>query len=156
MQRLKLWLESVDFRGAGSTAFGWLGTFLAYLWASVKDCFSRKTTWAAIGLVGVLFWCGGYMVGADKKREAYNAMNAAIERMAEAKAAESRLVAELFAAKTRVQSLSEELEEARKAKPDTAPGPPAAKSKPKPKPVAVAPAPAPVAAPATSWNPFSR
>lgn len=129
----------------------WALWFVAYLWSSLKDSLVRKTTWVAITCTAVLFWSGGYWVGADRKRDAVNVMNAAIERMAEAKTAEARLASELLTAKTRIQALTEQLEDVRAAK---VPVVPPAKPAPKPK---AKPVVAPVSAPAVpAWSPFSK
>jgi hypothetical protein len=149
MTRLRLWLEALNVRGA----LVWLKdralALLAYLGVSIKDCFSRKTTWGAIILTGLLAWSGGYLVGADKKREAYDAMDAAIDKMKAANKAASTVRTELTTANTRIKTLEGELEELRKG-PSTAPAPaPPRVARPKPKP-------APAPEPASGWSWFKN
>jgi hypothetical protein len=150
MTRLRLWLEALNVRGA----LVWLKdralALLAYLGVSIKDCFSRKTTWGAIILTGLLAWSGGYLVGADKKREAYDAMNAAIDRMKAIAAAQKTTWDELASANRRIKSLEGELEDLRKG-PSTAPAPapPPRIARPKPKP-------APAPEPASGWSWFKN
>lgn len=141
MERLRAWLEGLNVRAALVWLKDGLLGILAYLWGSVKVCFSLKTTWGALALTFALAWCGGFWMGADKKAEAYSAMNAAIDRMREAKAAQKDLTQKLSDASARVKTLEGELEEMRK-NPGTVPAPappPKPVARPKPKPAAAPP-----------------
>lgn len=151
MERLRAWLEGLNVRAALVWLKDGLLGILAYLWGSVKVCFSLKTTWGALALTFALAWCGGFWMGADKKAEAYSAMNAAIDRMREAKAETGRVKSELATTKKRADTLAGELEELRK-NPGTvpAPAPPKPVARPKPKPAA-APAPEP-----SAWSWFKN
>jgi hypothetical protein len=151
MEKLRLWLETLNVRGALVWVKDALLRVGSYFWVSIKECFSRKTTWAAIALVAVAFWTGGFWMGADKKREAYNAMEAAIGRMKAADKAASTVRGELAAANLRIKSLESDLDELRRT-PSTAPAPapPKPVARPKPKPVTPAPE------PASAWSWFKN
>jgi hypothetical protein len=149
MTRLRAWFDALNVHGALVWVKDALLGVVAYFWISLKDCFSRKTTWGAIILTGLLAWSGGYLVGADKKREAYDAMDAAIDRMKAADKAANTVRTELATANTRIKTLEGELEELRKG-PSTAPAPaPPRIARPKPKP-------APAPEPASGWSWFKN
>jgi hypothetical protein len=148
MERFKLWFDGLPIRDTAGTVLDALKRFALYIGVSLKDALARKTTWVAIVCTALLFLWGGYWLGADKKREAYDAMNAAIDRMKAIAAAQKTTWDELAMANARVKSLENELEELRKSA-STTPAPAPPKARPARKPAAAA---APAAAPATGWS----
>lgn len=125
-------------------------------WESLKDTFSRKTTWLALAVVFVVGWVSAWIVlgeSKDRLRTQRDEVAAAYEREKAAAAVARR---DLATAQGRVTALAGELEELRKTPPVAAPAP--AKPVPRPTPVAKAapkaePAPAP-AVPVFSWPKF--